>query len=316
MLYFYKKLNTAAFLIIFLILLGGKAQAKVHTVGSGDTLFKLSKRTGIPVDVIKSGNTLFSDDILTEQVLLIPEKYIVKPGDSLYTISRQFDVDVWEIKELNGLSSGEIWAGDMLYIPQKSPYKRTEVKWGDTLSSISKAYAVSCYDLRRVNGILGDKIYAGMKLLIPSKNANDSSSELSSRGYVDRGSRNYSYIEEERSLLARLIEAEAEGEPYAGKVAVGAVVMNRIKDHRFPNNIKDVIYEVDELGCYKFSPVLDGRLFTVTVGSDSQKAADEALQGVDPTGGAVFFFNPSKISNQWLLSKPVIYRIGGHTFTR
>ena len=117
-------------------------------------------------------------------------------------------------------------------------------------------------------------------------------------------------------LLARLIEAEAEGEPYMGKVAVGAVVVNRVLSNLFPNTIKDVIYHVDEIGAYQFEPVLDGRLFSVTVSSDSYKAADAALGGMDPTGGALFFFNPYKISNTWLLSKPVIYRIGDHVFTK
>ena len=101
-----------------------------------------------------------------------------------------------------------------------------------------------------------------------------------------------------------------------GKLAVGAVVVNRVLSDKFPNTVKEVIYQIDEIGAYQFEPVLDGRLFSVIVSSDSSKAADEALAGADPTGGALFFFNPSKISNMWLLSKPVIYRIGGHVFTK
>lgn len=320
MVQFFKKLNTAAFLIIFLVLLGGKAQAKVHTVNPGDTLFDLSRRTGVPVETIKQGNTMFSDGIVAGQVLLIPEKYIVQPGDSLYDIGLRYGVSVWEIREMNGLSSDVIWTGDVLYIPQKSPYKRVSVQWGDSLQSISQAYGVSIEDLKVINGLIDNEIYAGTMLLIPSASTQEDRSNLSSRGYLDRGYRKSAsgiyYTEDDRALLARLIEAEAEGEPYQGKVAVGAVVLNRLYDNDFPNNIKDIIYQVDELGCYQFSPVLDGRLFSVSTGYDSLKAADEALAGVDPTGGAVFFFNPSKISNQWLLSKPIIYQVGEHVFTK
>ncbi|MGI5859514.1 MAG: LysM peptidoglycan-binding domain-containing protein [Tepidanaerobacteraceae bacterium] len=321
--HFVRKVNMAILLFAFLILFSGRAEAKVVTVQPGDTLYSLSRITGIPVDKVKQNNSLYSDYITSGQVLLIPEKYTVKPGDTLYLISQSFGIDVWELKDLNGLYSDDIWPGQTLYVPQKSPYQQLTVNWGDTLYWISQDYGVSIEDLKTINGLWGNEIYAGMKLLIPSKTSSSVQrpADLPSRGGVNRGQyikygTGVYHTQEERVLLARLIEAEAEGEPYMGKVAVGAVVVNRVLSDKFPNTVKNVIYHVDEIGAYQFEPVLDGRLFSVTPSSDSYEAVDAALGGMDPTGGALFFFNPYKISNTWLLSKPVIYRIGDHVFTK
>ena len=319
-----KKLNTVIFfLFVFLVLFSAKAEAKVVTVQPGDTLNSISKVTNVPIDKIKQNNTLSSDYITVGQVLLIPEIYTVKSGDTLYLISKNFGVSLWELKNLNGIYSDEIWPGQTLYVPQRSPYQEITVNWGDTLYQISQNYGVSIEDLKTINGLWGKELYAGTKLMIPSQTSSpvERPQDLPSRGYINRGQYiNYGtgvyHTQGERMLLARLIEAEAEGEPYLGKVAVGAVVVNRVLSDLFPNTITDVIYHVDEIGAYQFEPVLDGRLFSVTPSSDSYRAADEALGGVDPTGGALFFFNPDKITNKWLLSKPVIYRIGGHVFTK
>lgn len=322
----FKKLNITMFAVTFFLLLGGVAQAQVYTVQPGDTLFLLSKSTGVPVNMIVSSNALSTDQIIVGQVLLLPEKYIVKSGDTLYLISRRYGIDLAELKSLNGLSSDGLIVGQALFIPQKSPYQRITVQKGDTLFLIAKAYGVTVKDLKAINGLIKDEIYPGMKLLIPqnaqtSVTTPDRSNELTSRGDIDRdayiksGSGIY-YTAEDRMVLAKLIHAEAEGEPYDGKVAVGAVMVNRVKSPNFPNTIKGVIYQIDELGFYQFSPVEEGRLDYITPNKDSLSATDDALAGSDPTGGALYFFNPAKISNTWLLSKPVIYKIGNHVFTK
>jgi len=331
-----KKLNIAVVLVAFLLLLGGEALAQVYTVQPGDTLYLLSRSTGIPVEKLKEANTKSSSQIMVGEVLLIPEKYTVKSGDSLYKISQRFGVALWEIRNLNKQYSDVIRVGQVLYIPQKSPYQTVTVKKGDTLYLISKAYGVDIASLKKINGLIGNEIYPGMRLLIPQKSGASSAglssarssaassntyTTLASRSGVDRSTRNQSgsgitYSAEERMLLAKLIHAEAEGEPYMGKVAVGAVVVNRVKSSAFPNTIKGVIYQIDELGLYQFTPVEDGRIFSAIPSQDSFKAADAALAGEDPTGGALFFFNPAKITNKWLLSKPVIYRVGQHVFTK
>jgi len=111
--------------------------------------------------------------------------------------------------------------------------------------------------------------------------------------------------------LARLIHAEAEGEPFIGKVAVGAVVVNRLKDSRFPNSITEIIFQPGQ-----FSPVADGRLFSITnIDPDCIKAAQLALAGTDPTGGALYFYNPDKVSpNNWIRTREIVYLVGNHVF--
>ena len=111
-------------------------------------------------------------------------------------------------------------------------------------------------------------------------------------------------------LLARLINGEARGEPYIGQVAVGAVIMNRVKDPSFPNTIAGVIYQKGQFSC-----VTDGQ-FDVPIAEDSTvyKAAQDAMNGVDPTNGALYFYNPSKTKSKWLFSLKTLTTIGKHVF--
>lgn len=113
-------------------------------------------------------------------------------------------------------------------------------------------------------------------------------------------------------LLARAINGEARGEPYEGQVAVGAVILNRVKDSRFPNTIAGVIYQAGA-----FTAVADGQI-NVPIDEDSTvvKAAQDALNGWDPTGGAVYYFNPDTATNKWIWSRPQIKTIGNHIFCK
>lgn len=312
MIFICSKRSIAALVLVLLLIAvtGGTALAQVYTVKPGDSLYKLSHSNGIPVDTIKRGNFLRGDHISAGQVLLIPKAYMVKPGDTPFLISQRNGIDLWELQYLNDLYTDYIFPGQKLYIPEKSPYERYTVRAGDSLFLISKAFGVELQDLKDINGFIGDEIYPGMVMLIPNNQRGYQGESY--QGNMGHGAY---YTQDDRDLLARLIHAEAEGEPYLGKVAVGAVVINRVNSPLFPNTIKNVIFQVDEMGYYQFSPVLDGRLFTVTPTEESYRAADEALSGVDPTGGALFFFNPKKISNRWLLSKSVIRTIGDHVFT-
>ena len=111
-------------------------------------------------------------------------------------------------------------------------------------------------------------------------------------------------------LLARLINGEARGEPYIGQVAVGAVIMNRVKDASFPNTIAGVIYQNQQ-----FSSVTDGQ-FDVAIDENSTvyKAAQDAMNGVDPTNGALYFYNTSKNKSKLLFSIKTVTTIGKHVF--
>lgn len=112
-------------------------------------------------------------------------------------------------------------------------------------------------------------------------------------------------------LLARLINGEARGEPYEGQVAVGAVIMNRVKSPIFPNTIAGVIYQKGQ-----FSSVTDGQINeAIEENSTVYQAAQDAMNGSDPTNGALYFYNPSKTKSKWLFSLPVVATIGEHKFS-
>ena len=109
-------------------------------------------------------------------------------------------------------------------------------------------------------------------------------------------------------LLARIISAEARGEPYLGQVAVGAVVLNRVEHPSFPNSISGVVYQKGAFSC------IDDGQFYVNVADSAYSAARDALNGMDPSGGAIYYFNPSTATSKWIWSRPLIKTIGKHRF--
>ena len=139
-----------------------------------------------------------------------------------------------------------------------------------------------------VDGKAGDQTLAAMGLSAGASNSGGSGGASSSQ--VD--------------LLARLISAEA----YSGQVAVGAVVLNRIKHPSFPNTLSGVIYQSGAFTC-----ITDGQ-FNQPVAESAYRAARDALNGVDPSGGAIYYFNPSTATSSWIWSRPLITVIGKHRF--
>ncbi len=117
-----------------------------------------------------------------------------------------------------------------------------------------------------------------------------------------------SMSEEDFNLLARIISAEARGEPYEGQVAVGAVIMNRIEHPSFPNTLSGVIYQPGAFSC-----LYDGGV-DAPVADSAYQAAREALNGSDPSGGAIYYYNPVKSTSEWIFSREVITVIGEHRF--
>lgn len=111
-------------------------------------------------------------------------------------------------------------------------------------------------------------------------------------------------------LLARCVYGEARGESYKGQVAVAAVVLNRVRSSSFPNTISGVIYQPGA-----FSVVSDGQI-NLTPNDTALKAARDAMNGWDPTGGCLYYYNPAKTSNKWILSRPIMMRIGNHVFCK
>ncbi len=109
-------------------------------------------------------------------------------------------------------------------------------------------------------------------------------------------------------LLARVISAEARGEPYSGQVAVGAVILNRVEHPSFPNTIAGVVYQTGAFTC-----MTDGQ-FNEEVSESAYRAAQEAINGSDPSGGAIYYFNPATATAAWIWSRPLIKVIGSHRF--
>ena len=116
----------------------------------------------------------------------------------------------------------------------------------------------------------------------------------------------------EIQLLARAINGEARGEPYEGQVAVGAVILNRVKNASFPNTIAGVIYQPGA-----FTAVSDGQInVPIAEKSTVYKAASDAMNGWDPTGGCTYYFNPNTATNKWIWSKTIVKKIGKHNFCK
>jgi N-acetylmuramoyl-L-alanine amidase len=122
------------------------------------------------------------------------------------------------------------------------------------------------------------------------------------------GSGGYNNQSGDLNLLARLISAEARGEPYEGQVAVGAVVLNRVKHPSFPNTLSEVIYQP-----WAFTCINDGQ-FDQPVAESAYRAAQDALNGWDPSYGAIYYFNPDTATSAWIWSRPLIVQIGKHRF--
>lgn len=115
----------------------------------------------------------------------------------------------------------------------------------------------------------------------------------------------------EIGMLARMIAAEGRGEPYTGQVAIGAVIMNRVKHPSFPNTISGVLYQSGA-----FSALSDGQYASTNVPDSCRRAAVEAYNGSDPTYGCIYYYNPAKTSNRFMLSRPIVLTIGDHVFCK
>ena len=175
-------------------------------------------------------------------------------------------------------------------------------RWGYYNGSVDGVYgsktleAVKAFQRKNgltVDGIAGDKTLAAMGI---ASGGNSSNSTSSNSNNVN--------------LLAHLIYGEARGEPYTGQVAVGAVVMNRVKSSSFPNSIAGVIYQSGA-----FDAVSDGQI-NMNPDSTAKKAAQDAINGWDPSYGAIYYFNPNTATNKWIWSRPHTVTIGKHRFCK
>ena len=147
-----------------------------------------------------------------------------------------------------------------------------------------------------VDGIAGKNTLNAMGIMSSSSSSGSSGSSSNNSANVD--------------LLARLVYGEARGESYTGQVAVAAVVLNRVKHSSFPNTISGVIYQSGA-----FDAVSDGQI-NLTPNSTARKAAQDAINGWDPSYGAIYYFNPDTATNKWIWSRPQVKTIGKHIFCK
>ena len=154
------------------------------------------------------------------------------------------------------------------------------------------------------DGVVGKSTYKALGMnssyqaLVGSSNSNSSSSTQGVNGFSSS----------EVYLLARTIYAEGRGEPYTGQVAIGAVIMNRIRSPQFPNTVSGVVYQK-----HAFTAVTDGQI-NLTPNETAMKAAKDAINGWDPTGGALYYYNPAVATSSWIFGRETITVIGKHVF--
>ena len=171
-----------------------------------------------------------------------------------------------------------------------------------------------------VDGIYGSQTLSAVKWFqrknglkedgIAGKNTLEAMGIYNSSGNSSSSNSSSSTNSSDLNLLSRLVYGEARGEPYQGQVAVAAVVLNRVEHSSFPNTIAGVIYQKGA-----FDVVSDGQI-NLTPNDTAKKAAQDALNGWDPSNGAIYYFNPSTATNKWIWSRPMTVTIGKHRFCK
>lgn len=182
---------------------------------------------------------------------------------------------------------------------------QTKLKsWGYYTGSVDGIYgsqtvkAVKYFQSKNglaVDGIVGAKTAAALGMTLSGSSSGSSSG---------------SYSSSDEYLLAKCVYAEARGEPYVGQVAVAAVVLNRVRSASFPNTIAGVIYQP-----WAFTCVNDGQI-NLSPDNNAIKAANDALNGWDPTNGCLYYYNPATATSSWIWSRPVMLSIGKHNFAK
>lgn len=231
--------------------------------------------------------------------------YRVQPGESLWKVARKFNTSVNNLKKLNNNWSNKVRAGQTLRVPAAKTNASGwvySVKRGDTIWKIAKKVGLTTNRVKQANGLVRNTLKPGQRLWIPTvtaaprvTKASYSPARLSSKDVT---------------LLARIVHAEARGEKYTGQVAVASVLLNRLENSKFPKTLSGVVFQKGA-----FETVANGQIW-LQPNATAYRAVRAAINGWDPTYGALYFYNPHKVANpyNWIWTRKVTLKIGKHSF--
>jgi spore germination cell wall hydrolase CwlJ-like protein len=235
-------------------------------------------------------------------------EYGAVSGDSLYKISLVFHTSIDNLMNMNNLKTYSLNVGQVLKVPGDT----YTVQKGNTLFLITQKYKMPLSELQRANNIYGNNLNIGQRLAVPATSSSAPPANSGGSGSTSPAQTGtVSYTAADLDLLARLIQAEAPGQPYDAKVAVGAVVVNRVESGLFADSVSGVINQKIN-GYYQFTPVANGWINN-PADTDAVNAAKEALKGTDPTNGALWYYDDS-CTNSFMLAKKVAVKIGRMVF--
>ncbi len=275
----------------------------IYTVEQGDVLVNLARKFGLSVEEIRSANNLDGDQFIRVGDQLIIPQHFYNTDYKQEEISFYHREDRLEDYRLDCQQEYRV------KIKEKKVKKNINVrnlrtldyyvKRGDNLYDLASEFNTTIDVLKVLNDLDSSIIRLGDKIKLPINN-------LTPKEVIY-----HTISDQEFDLFARLIHGEARGESYIGQVAVGAVILNRVVDSYFPDNITDVIYQPRQ-----FSPVADGQI-NLRPNRTSYRAARAALRGEDPTRGAMYFYNPRTAKFQWWFkTRETVVQIGNHVFAK
>lgn len=251
---------------------------------------------------------------------------VVKRGENLWNIAKKYRTSVDQLVALNQIKApNQIKEGQSLRVPNgkvsgnegkaaagASNNKLNVSWWVGMLRSIpvlSKVDKQSLSVSRSTGSIPTYEIIVNNDTTLNNDNKEKTTVPDATESQVLSRSLGRLVSKEDVELLTRVIYGEARGEDFEGQVAVGAVVLNRLKDPRFPKTMRDIVYQAGA-----FTAVTDKQIH-LDPDDQAYKAAEAALSGEDPTDGALYYYNPRIATDRWIKSRPVIKRIGNHTFS-
>ncbi len=301
-----KYFSTVFLAFIFLLILTSNYTAAsdfklVYVVQDGDTLSEIAEDFSISIKKLKTFNNMDSDTV-------------IKVGDELTIPEIKEKKQSWNYKFFSDIKSPEeklsFQTNSHFAVRVDPGFKLPEVNIpadkiidyyvgrGDTLYDLARDFSTSIGVIMALNDMQQSSLRIGQKIKLPVHN-------LTPHQVLGK-----MVSKQELNLLARAIYGEARGEPFIGQIAVGAVIINRILSRQFPNTFAEVIYQNGQFSC-----VLDGQI-NLRPNNTAFRAAREALNGKDPTNGALYFYNPKTAANKsWFKNRRVIVDIGEHVFT-